>query len=140
MAHEEYVSGTTEYRVIYGDTDQMGVVYYANYPRLFERGRGELVRELGLPYAEVEEKGFGLPVTELYCHYHNPAKYDDLLIIKTEVTRLRRASMTFEYSICKKGEEETVLVTGKTIHACCTHEGKIVRVPEFLLEVLGQKK
>jgi acyl-CoA thioester hydrolase len=64
---------TTYYRVIYGDCDSMDIVYYANYLRLFEIGRTELLRDLGLTYREVEEKGFFLPTTEAYVKYHNPA-------------------------------------------------------------------
>ena len=59
----------TTYRVIYGDTDQMGVVYYANYLRWFESGRSELLRQIGLPYGKIEEQGFHFPVTEVSCRY-----------------------------------------------------------------------
>ena len=126
----------TRYRVIYGDTDRMGVVYYANYPRLFERGRAEFVRERGLTYKEIEERGFALPVTETLCHYYQPARYDDLLLIETKIGRIRRASIRFDYRIYKKEGESEPLATGYTLHACTNEEGRIVRIPEFILAVL----
>ena len=67
-----------EYRVPYADTDQMGVVYYANYLEYFERSRTEMLRAAGLPYSELEKKGIILPVSEAYCKYLGPARYDDL--------------------------------------------------------------
>ena len=76
------------YRVIYGDTDQMGVVYYANYLRWFERGRSEFLRHIGLPYSAIEKKGFHFPVAEVTCRYAQSARYDDLVQIETELTEL----------------------------------------------------
>ncbi|MBW2053143.1 MAG: acyl-CoA thioesterase [Deltaproteobacteria bacterium] len=128
----------TKYRVIYGDTDLMGVVYYGNYPRLFERGRAEFVRERGLTYKEIEERGFALPVTKAFCHYHQSAYYDDLLIIETSVGQIKRASMRFDYKIFQKKGDTSPLVTGYTLHACTNHEGRIVRIPEFVLSMLDE--
>src|ERR671922_679720 len=91
----------TSYRVIYGDTDQMGVVYYANYLRWFERGRSELLRQLGLPYKSIEEQGFHFPVTEVSCRYLSSARYDDLILIQTQLTAIKRASLNFSYTILK---------------------------------------
>jgi len=131
------IVSVTEYRVIYGDVDQMGVVYYGNYFRFFERGRAELVRERGLTYREIEEGRVALPVTEAYCHYHRPARYDDLLLIDTRIGRIRRASLRFDYRIFRRDEPDVLLVNGHTIHACTDPEGRIVRVPEHVLAVLG---
>ncbi|MBW2061522.1 MAG: acyl-CoA thioesterase [Deltaproteobacteria bacterium] len=128
----------TRYRVIYGDLDPMGVVYYGNYLRLFERGRAEFVRERGLTYKEIEEKGFALPVTEAFCHYFQSARYDDLLLIETSVGRIRRASLRFDYKIYQKEGDTQPLVTGHTLHACINPEGHIVRIPEFVLSVLAE--
>lgn len=129
------------YRVIYGDLDAMGIVYYANYLRLFERGRGHLIRSRGLPYREIENRGFALPVTEAYCHYHRSAQYDDLLLIDTEITQIRRASMRFEYEIFKQDDDDsTPLATGHTIHACINQDNRIVRVPDFIVNTLTGSK
>jgi YbgC/YbaW family acyl-CoA thioester hydrolase len=96
------IISVTEYRVIYGDVDQMGVVYYGNYFKFFERGRAELVRGRGLTYREIEEGRVALPVTEAYCHYHRPARYDDLLLIETRIGQIRRASLRFDYRIFRR--------------------------------------
>jgi acyl-CoA thioester hydrolase len=101
----------TEYRVIYADLDPMGVVYYANYLSWFERGRTEFFRELELPYAEIAQQGIVTPVSEVYCKYHRPARYDDILVIKS-----------------------TLLVSGYTKHGFVDLAGKIVRIPEFIHE------
>ncbi|MBI2347921.1 MAG: acyl-CoA thioesterase, partial [Deltaproteobacteria bacterium] len=75
MAAEER-KAISHYRVIYGDTDQMGVVYYANYLRWFEIGRTELLRQIGMPYTAIEKKGLRFPVIEVSCRYYRPSRYD----------------------------------------------------------------
>src|ERR1044072_9142840 len=84
----------TSYRVIYGDTDQMGIVYYANYLRWFEKGRAEFLRQIGLPYSTIEQQGFHFPVVEVSCRYLESARYDDLVQIESEKCEGRRASVT----------------------------------------------
>lgn len=116
-------------RVIYGDTDQMGVVYYANYFRYFEFSRSEYFRSKGGSYRELERRGLLLPVVEATCSYKASAKYDDVLVVRAWVSELKRASLTFSYEIRREGEER-VLATGRTVHACITREGKPVRLPE----------
>ncbi|NVM26711.1 MAG: acyl-CoA thioesterase [Desulfobacterales bacterium] len=123
----------TSYRVIYGDCDSMAIVYYANYLRLFEIGRTEFLRELGVTYREVEDSGFFLPTTEAYLKYLKPALYDDLLTIETIIGSVRRASSRFDYTIYR-GED--IIVQGYTIHACLDRENRIVRLPDFLLHPL----
>lgn len=123
----------TKYRVIYGDCDSMAIVYYSNYLRLFEIGRTELLREQGLTYREVEDKGFFLPTTEAYVKYTKPARYDDLLTIETVIGFVKRASSRFDYTIYR---EEDIIVQGYTIHACLDRNDRIVRFPDFLLSVL----
>jgi acyl-CoA thioester hydrolase len=121
----------TDIRVIYGDTDQMGFVYYANYLRFFESGRNEYLRARGAPYREVEtELGIRLPVVEAHVHYKAPARYDDLLVVETTLAQVRRASARFEYSV-RRGEE--LLVTGHTVHACIDFQGSVQRLPESLV-------
>lgn len=127
----------TGYRVLYGDVDTMGVVYYGNYFRLFERGRAEFMRDRGVTYKEFEDQGVMMPVTEAYCHYHKPAYYDDLLLIETRVGRIKRASVLFEYEIFRGAQNRECLITGHTLHACLSPEGKVIRLPEFLAQVLN---
>jgi acyl-CoA thioester hydrolase len=125
----------TELRVIYGDTDQMGVVYYANYLRFFEASRNEFIRAKGLRYRDFE-KDFGLmlPVVEAGVHYKQPARYDDLITVEIALTEVRRASARFGYRILR-GDE--LLVTGHTVHACVDLAGRVQRMPPALLERLS---
>ena len=121
------------YRVIYGDCDSMAIVYYSNYLRLFEIGRTEWLRDQGITYREVERRGFFLPATEAYLKYVQPAAYDDLLAIETRVGYLKRASTRFDYTISRDGDS---IVEGYTVHACLDGDNRIVRFPDFLLEIL----
>jgi acyl-CoA thioester hydrolase len=123
-------------RVIYGDTDQMGVVYYANYLRYFEHARSELIRARGGSYRQLESRGLMLPVVEAVCRYRAPARYEDLLLIRTQVRELRRASLTFAYEIRKEGDE-SVLCEGSTVHACLGTAGRPVPIPEEIRQLLG---
>jgi len=91
-------------RVAYADTDAMGVVYHANYLRWFEIGRTELLRETDVVYAEMESLGYNLPVMKLWCHYLLPARYDQIILVETEIAYLRRASVKFNYLIRMKRE------------------------------------
>jgi len=126
----------TEIRVIYGDTDQMGFVYYANYLRFFETGRNEYLRAQGMPYRGIEEElGVRLPVVEAGVQYKQPARYDDLLVVETSLVQVRRASARFEYLVRRGGE---ALVTGHTVHACIDFDGAIQLLPESLRVRLTQ--
>lgn len=122
-------------RVIYGDTDQMGVVYYANYLRYFELARSEFFRAIGGAYRDVEREGAFLPVVEAICRYKAPARYDDLLVIRTQLAELRRASLTFAYEL-RRESEEAVLCTGSTTHACVGRNGHPTRIPDNLSRLL----
>lgn len=125
----------TSYRVIYGDTDQMGVVYYANYLRWFESGRSEWLRQIGLPYGEIEAQGFHFPVTEVSCRYAQSARYDEVVRIETELITLGRATFTFNYRISRENDD-TLLATGSTRHACIDRTGRVSRLPKVLENAL----
>ncbi len=123
-------------RVIYGDTDQMGVVYYANYFRYFELARGEYLRQKGGSYGALErDTGLVLPVVEASCEYKAPARYEDVLVIRLEVAELRRASLAFRYEIRREGDG-VLLCTGRTLHACVRPDGRPTRLPEALAALL----
>ncbi len=126
----------TTIRVIYGDTDKMGYAYYANYLRWFESARNEMFREWGLPYTLLEEKGYFLPVSESFCKYISPARYDDLIVIDTTLDPKVKAGMKFDYTVLSE-DEQTVHATGYTLHAYLNSEGKVVRPPKFLKEILA---
>lgn len=123
------------YRVIYGDTDRMGVAYYANYLRWFEIGRTELLRQLGLPYTAIEEKGLRFPVTEVSCRYFRPSRYDDVIAIETTLTSLGRATLTFSYRLLRK-EDGALIASGWTKHACVDEKGEVAKIPPDLEAVL----
>ncbi|MDD2671429.1 MAG: thioesterase family protein [Syntrophales bacterium] len=122
-----------KHRVIYADTDAMGVVYHTNYIRWFEIGRTELMRELGWVYADLERRGYYLPVTKVFCHYFLPARYDEIVRIETRIDYLKRVSVKFDYEIWDEQRERN-LSEGYTVHAFVNGEGKITRPPPDLAE------
>jgi acyl-CoA thioester hydrolase len=131
------VSNFTKVRVIYADTDAMGIVYHTNYIKWFEVGRNELMRQLGVTYNELEKLGLNLPLTKVSCHYLLPAKYDHLLTIETKFDYIKRASIRFNSYIWDE-EGKKLLVEGYTIHACTNMEGKIRRLPQLLLDLINK--
>jgi acyl-CoA thioester hydrolase len=124
-------------RVRYGDTDQMGFAYYANYLRWFEVGRAEMLRSLGTSYHSVEQGGVWLPVLEARCRYHKPARYDDQVVIETGVIELRRASVRFGYRVVREADG-TLLAEGTTEHPFTDPSGRPMRPPPFLTEMLSR--
>jgi acyl-CoA thioester hydrolase len=120
-------------RVIFGDTDQMGVVYYANYLRFFEGARAEYWRSLGRSYKDLEAAQVAMPVIEAHCKYKRPARYEDLLDIETEVTEMRGASLRFSYTV-RRGTEE--LAEGFTRHAVIGPDGRPLRIPDFMRDLV----
>jgi acyl-CoA thioester hydrolase len=123
-------------RVIYGDTDQMGVVYYANYLRYFELARSELFRAHGGSYREMEASGLMLPVVEATCRYQAPARYDDALLIGTEVREVSRVTLTFAYRVTRAGETG-IICTGTTVHACVGRNGRPSRLPDWVAQLVS---
>lgn len=128
----------TTCRVIYGDTDNMGVAYYANYLRWFETGRTETFRSLGLTYKDIEAKGVFLPVSEAYCKYKSPARYDDLIVIETTLDTRVKGGIKCDYRIFRE-EGKILLAEGYTKHACLSSSGRVIRPPAFLLELLSAR-
>ena len=124
-------------RVIYGDTDQMGVVYYANYLRYFEIARAEWLRARGREYRTIEAEGLQMPVIEAHVRYRAPARYDDLLEIAAAPAEVRGASMKFRYALRRRGAD-AVLVEGWTQHACIGRDGRPTRFPDALRRLLDE--
>ena len=128
-------------RVLYGDTDSGGVVYYANYLRYFEAGRTEFMRDLVSSYKELEDMGYILPVVECYARYKASAFYDDLLVIETSLVEVKKVSCRFHYRITREGEDK-LLLTGYTVNAVTNRDGKLTKLPadfvERLKKVQGQ--
>ncbi|MDR2770519.1 MAG: acyl-CoA thioesterase [Clostridiales Family XIII bacterium] len=121
----------SETRVIYADTDAMGVAYHGNFIKWFEIGRTEYLRQIGYPYAELEKKGIWLPVTEVACKYRRPALYDDRLDIVCRVDDLGGASIVMAYEILRKADGE-LLAAGKTWHGITDHNLRPVRLKRLM--------
>lgn len=118
------------HRVSYGETDCMGVLYYAEYLHIFERARSAYIRERGMSYADVEKKGVILPVREAECRYRSPARYDELVLVRTGVSEWGRASLRFVYEMWNE-DKTRLLATGMTQHALVDAGGRPVRMPEW---------
>ena len=125
------------HRISYGETDCMGVMYYAEYFHLFERSRNEFIRSLGMSYADVEKKGILLPVREADCRYRSPARYDDLVYVRAAISDWGRASLTFVYELWDE-QKTRILAEGKTQHAVVNPQGRPVRMPDWF-RALGEK-
>jgi acyl-CoA thioester hydrolase len=115
-------------RVRYAETDTMGVVYYANYLIWFEVGRTDLLRGAGWSYREMEREGFSLPVIEAHCEYRQPARYDDVLEVRTTGVMVSPVRLRFDYEVGRT-VDDTVLATGHTVHATLGQDGKPCRLP-----------
>lgn len=122
------------HRVSFGETDAMGVVYYANYLHWFEMARSAYIRQQGMSYNRIEENGVFLPVTSASCRYHRPARFDDLIYIRAAISRWGRASFTFDYEILSE-DQDIILAAGQTGHACVNRQGRPVRVPAWLKDM-----
>ena len=121
------VEHKTKIRVIYADTDAMGVVYHTNYIKWFEVGRSELLRSIGYPYSRLEKEGILLPVAECSCKYRLPAVYDDILEITAKIAEVKAATVTLDYEI-KRQESGELLATGWTKHAITDPAFKPIRL------------
>ena len=126
----------TRFRVRYAETDQMGVVYYANYLIWMEIGRVELVRARGFDYKELEQaEGLFLSVIDANCHYLYPARYDQEIIVQTEVVNASSRTIEFAYQI-RSADPDRLLAQGSTRHIWLNREWRPVRLPEQYREVL----
>jgi acyl-CoA thioester hydrolase len=125
----------SELRVRYAETDQMGVVYHANYLVWCEVGRTDLIRELGMPYARLEEQGVLLAVAEAGMRFHASAKYDDRVRVETRVADVRSRSVTFEYRIFN-ADTDARLVSAHTMLVALDRSSRPARLPDALRAAL----
>lgn len=128
MRHE------TDLRVRYAETDQMGVVYHANYLIWCEVGRTDFIRSLGASYAELERHGTALAVVEAHLRFARPARYDDAIRVTTRVTEVRSRVVRFDYDICN--ESQTLLATAYTTLVAMSRDGRTSVIPNDLREAL----
>lgn len=118
-----------EIRVRYQETDQMRRVYHGNYLAYFEMGRTEMLRAAGGSYRVFEEAGLFLVVAEASVRYLKAAEYDDLIVVRTHVGRIRLASVEHTYEVFRDGG---LLATGRTLLVCVDRDGSITRLPDWL--------
>lgn len=128
------VSVQTSIRVRYAETDMMGVVHHATYPVWFEVGRTDLMRALGLPYNEIEARGYYLMLSGLNVEYRRAARYDDDLTVTTRISALRSRTVTFTYEV-RRGEE--LVATGETRHIATDKAYRPARMPDDVIAALG---
>ena len=129
------ITSRTQYRILYADTDMMGVVYYGNYGRLYEMGRTEMIRGMGMPYLEMEKAGIVMPVFSVESKYRNVLKYDELITIETTVREVPAVRMAFFHKIYNEdgrlAHEAKVVLVFMDMKA-----GRPVRAPEMLTKLL----
>jgi acyl-CoA thioester hydrolase len=130
--------GRARVRVRYADTDQMGVTYHANYLVWFEVGRTDWLRSSGWTYRDMEQAGVALPVIEVFCQYHQPARYDDEIEIRTRATLLTPVRIRFDYEVVRLADDTTA-ASGHSIHAALNPSGRPCRLPDRVLEMLGRR-
>ncbi len=126
-------------RVRYAETDQMGVVYHGKYAEYFEMGRVEWLRNLGLSYAIMEQNGIMLPVVSLTLNYKKPARYDDLLTVRTILKNQHSVKIEFDYEI--RNEKDELLTTGYSMLVFVDMKtGRPVSPPEYVLDAISKAK
>lgn len=130
-------TGDTQIRVRYAETDRMGLLHHANYLVYFEQARTELLREAAMSYKQMEDEGFFLVLTKIEVKYKRPAKYDDVLTIRTTVARTTPVRIEHAYQVLRDGE---LLADGSSTLACVDRAGKLQALPEWFLKMSGEFK
>ena len=129
------LTGRTEIRVRYAETDMMSIAYHGSYLPWLEIGRTELLRENGFPYAELEEQGYRLPVIEVNVRYIRPALYDDVVTIETSMREKPILRIRLDYRLLRG---DTLLATGQTMHAFIDRRNEPVRPPRAFVEAVNR--
>ena len=123
------LSGEIQVRVRYAETDRMGLLHHANYLVYFEQARTELLRPLGASYKTIEDQGFFLVLAKIEVKYRSPAYYDDVLTIRTTVTRTSPVRLEHKYEVFREG---TLVAEGTSTLACVDRAGKLQAMPDWL--------
>ncbi|MEZ6156502.1 MAG: thioesterase family protein [Candidatus Scalinduaceae bacterium] len=131
-------SGEITIRVRYQETDQMGIVYYSNYFVYFEMGRIEFLRNLGISYAQLEKENVFLAVVDAHCRYRSPAKFDDLLVVNTCVSKLKYTRVEFCYEI-RRVDEKKLIAEGSTMLACLDGSKKPMVIPDKIKKAIDSR-
>jgi len=133
------ISDKIEFRVRYGETDQMSYVYHGNYAAYFEMGRTEWLRKLGVSYKKMEEDGIMLPVINLNTNYIKPAKYDDVLTLKTTLSKKPTAKIEFEFELMNQ-QNELLTTASATLVFVNMKTNRPTRIPKYLLDKINFKE
>jgi len=133
------ISDKIEFRIRYGETDQMSYAYHGNYAAFFEMGRTEWLRKLGVSYKKMEEDGIMLPVINLNTNYLKPAKYDDVLNLKTTLTKIPTAKIEFTFEVTNQQNELLTTATAVLVFVNMK-TNKPTRIPKYLLEKINFKE
>lgn len=129
----------TQFRARYAETDAMGVVHHATYPVWFEMGRSDFMREIGMPYTEIEASGYYFMLSGLNVRYRLAARYDDQLTLMTRAAEVKSRTCTFAYELRRHSAAgDELLATGETYHICTDKQYRPVRFPEDILSILGK--
>jgi len=127
----------SQHRVLYADTDAMGIVYNGAYFRFFERARDEFLRQRGLPYSGIEERGLSTPLTEAYAHYYSSFRYDEVIAMECWISDIKRASFRFEYRLFLPEKPDETKVSGYTTLAVLDKATqKVCKIPDWMLTLL----
>ncbi|MDL2260201.1 acyl-CoA thioesterase [Deltaproteobacteria bacterium OttesenSCG-928-K17] len=128
----------SQHRVLYADTDAMGIVYNGAYFRFFERARDEYLRQRGLPYSGIEAKGYFTPLTEAYAHYYQSFKYDEVISMECWISSVKRASFRFDYRLFLSETPDETRVSGYTTLAVMDKStNKVCKIPDWMVELLS---
>ncbi|MGB8887921.1 MAG: thioesterase family protein [Candidatus Korobacteraceae bacterium] len=128
----------TRLRVRYAETDQMGVVYHSNYIVWFEVGRVEMMRQLGFTYSEMEKQdGTHIAVVDVRCRFKTPARYDELITLRTRLLNVRESLLHFGYDVVREADG-AILAEGETIHLVVDSAFKRIRLPQKYLPAFRQ--
>ena len=136
LSADRTAARTSRLRVRYAETDQMGVVYYADYFVWFEVGRTDWLRQTGWTYRDMERDGISLPVIEAHCEYRQPALYDEEITVVTRATLITPVRIRFNYEVTRGGHD-TVAAFGHTMHAAVDPSGKPRRLPSHVRDLLA---
>ena len=120
-----------QFRVRYCETDAMGYLHHGNFANFYEMGRTELLRAQGGDYRKMEESGLFLVVVKLVCKYHSPARFDDLLTLRTKVELVSAVKIEHGYELYRDGQ---LLATATSVLACVDREGKVQRLPDSIAQ------
>lgn len=135
------------YRIPFSETDAMSIVHHTNHPRYFERGRVELLRQIGFNYTKVMERGIHFPLTAMNVTFKKPLRFDDIILIETKISRLHRVRLNFSYRLLRGTElkdpfitsealPNDVLALGVTEHCGVNNDGKPCEMDEDMVAVL----